>query len=121
MLTSLAIYLYVVGEAIDSKIELEDDHQATAGQTALQKAGEKDEIVEDGSEQDENDEEVDIPDEPPEDAWFIPLGWARQCPPVHYKGTDPEWRSFVDFANDRKRVLSVQSTASNTLAKSEYY
>ena len=62
-----------------------------------------------GNEGEEDQDEVVVPDEPPEDAWFIPLGWARQCPPVLYKGSDPEWQSFVAFSKDKQRGLSVRS------------
>ena len=80
-----------------------------AERTGLYRIEDKEEILKDGGSEEEEDEDVDVPAEAPEDAWFIPLGWAHQCPPVHYRSTDPEWRSFVEFANDRQRVLSVQS------------
>lgn len=51
----------------------------------------------------EDDEDI-VPDELPDDALFIPVGWPRQRPQTYYKGTDPEWQSFVEFARDQKRV-----------------
>ena len=89
-----------------------EDDEAVAKQKELHKVDGKEEKSRDrgsGEVEEEDEQEVDVPIEAPEDAWFIPLGWARQCPPVHYSGTDPEWRSFVEFARDRQRVLSVQS------------
>ena len=55
------------------------------------------------------EEDVDIPEEMPEDALFIPLGLARKKPQIFYKGTDPEWQSFVDFSKDRKRSQMIRS------------
>ena len=55
------------------------------------------------------EEDVDVPEEMPEDALFIPLGIARQKPQTFYKGTDPEWQSFVDFSKDRKRSQLIRS------------
>ncbi|MCJ1445254.1 MAG: hypothetical protein MMC23_005759 [Stictis urceolatum] len=52
---------------------------------------------------DEVDDDDLVPEEQPEDAWFIPLGIARQVPQTFYKGEDPEWQSFIEFASDRKR------------------
>ncbi|KAI9880140.1 MAG: UAA transporter [Pleopsidium flavum] len=50
-----------------------------------------------------------IPDVRPDDAIFIPLGWARQCPRTFYKGSDPEWQSFLAFAQDRRRSLMIRN------------
>ena len=57
----------------------------------------------------EDEAEVIIPDELPEDALFIPLGVVRQKPQTFYKGTDPEWQSFVNFSKDRKRAQFLRS------------
>lgn len=65
---------------------------------------------ENGVEVDEEEEEdVEVPSEPPEDAWFIPLGLARQRPQTFYKGGDPEWQSFVEFSHDKKRNHFIRS------------
>jgi hypothetical protein len=58
-------------------------------------------------EDEEDSDEVHIPEELPEDAIFIPLGLARKLPPALYKGSDPEWASFVEFSNDQKRKKEV--------------
>ena len=67
------------------------------------------EPLEGGDSKKTEDEEVDVPEEMPEDALFIPLGIARQKPQTFYKGTDPEWQSFVDFSKDRKRSQLIRS------------
>lgn len=53
--------------------------------------------------------EDEIPDTLPEDALFIPLSPVRQRPAKLYKGSDPEWQSFVQFAQDRKRRSHIES------------
>lgn len=50
-----------------------------------------------------------VPETMPEDAIFIPLGWAQEIPPTVYKGSDPEWQGFVEFAQDRERGLRIRS------------
>lgn len=72
------------------------------------KSQESDKVEGDDSKKTE-EEDVDVPAEMPEDALFIPLGLARQKPQTFYKGTDPEWQSFVDFSKDRKRSQLIRS------------
>lgn len=60
----------------------------------------------------DEDEEDLVPEIMPDDALFIPLGLAHQRPPVYYKGTDPEWQSFLEFAADRKRSNQVRGRSS---------
>ncbi|KAL8785585.1 MAG: hypothetical protein Q9195_008571 [Heterodermia aff. obscurata] len=57
----------------------------------------------------EEEEDAEIPEEMPEDALFIPLWFARKKPKTFYKGTDPEWQSFIDFSKDRKRSQFIRS------------
>ena len=45
----------------------------------------------------------------PEDAIFIPLGFTHQRPQEFYKGSDPEWQSFIEFRKDREREKAVRS------------
>lgn len=59
--------------------------------------------------EEEEEEDIQIPDEMPEDATFIPLGFAKQLPQTFYKGTDPEWQSFIEFSKDKKRSQLVRS------------
>lgn len=58
---------------------------------------------------DEEEDEVEIPETMPEDAIFIPLGFARQRPETYYKGTDPEWQSFIEYRKDREREPAITS------------
>ena len=67
--------------------------------------------VTEGQEEESEEEEYEdtiVPDEPPEDAIFIPMGIVRQCERVYYKSDDPEWKSFVEFAVDKERNLKVR-------------
>ena len=66
----------------------------------------------DGAREDDHvdDDYVQVPEIMPEDALFIPLGLVRQRPHTHYKGSDPEWQSFVEFGSDRQRPAAVRST-----------
>lgn len=64
-----------------------------------------------GEEEEEDVEgEVQIPDEMPEDALFIPVGLTRQLPQEFYKGTDPEWQSFIEFRKDPGKEKVIRST-----------
>jgi len=64
-----------------------------------------------GEEEEEDVEgEVQIPDEMPEDALFIPVGLTRQRPQEFYKGTDPEWQSFIEFRKDPGKEKVIRST-----------
>ena len=60
---------------------------------------------------DEDEAEVEIPETMPEDAIFIPLGFARQQPETYYKATDPEWQSFIEYRKDREREPAIKSTS----------
>ena len=57
----------------------------------------------------EEEPEAQVPETMPEDAVFIPLGLTRQRPVTFYKGSDPEWQSFLEFKRDRKRETAVRS------------
>ncbi|KAL8687433.1 MAG: hypothetical protein Q9218_006390 [Villophora microphyllina] len=37
-----------------------------------------------------------------EDTIFIPLGFAYELPKQYYKGSDPEWQSFIQLSRDKK-------------------
>ncbi len=64
---------------------------------------EEEEISEiEDDEEDEEDEEG-IPEIMPEDALFIPFGSVHKLPRTYYKGSDPEWQSFIELANDKVR------------------
>lgn len=82
-------------------------HMAESGAKA---EGEADADAED--EDEDEDEEDLVPEIMPDDALFIPLGLAHQRPQTYYKGTDPEWQSFLEFASDHKRSYQVRSRSS---------
>lgn len=65
----------------------------------------KDKPQEDGFEEDD----VQVPETMPENSLFIPLGRIRQLPLTYYKGSDPEWKSFVEFRQDHRRSAAIQS------------
>ena len=65
--------------------------------------------------EDEDEDDVQVPENMPEDAFFIPLGLVRQLPHTHYKGSDPEWQSFVEFGRNRERTTAVRSRFASTL------
>ena len=68
----------------------------------------------DGAQEDGVDEDdVEVPAVMPENALFFPLGRPRQIPQTYYKGTDPEWQSFIEFRNDHKRSGVVQSMSAS--------
>ncbi len=70
---------------------------------------EVDEVDEEDDEDDEvevaEDEEKPIPGNPV----FIPLGLPVKCEASYYKGTDPEWQSFLQFARDKDQLIRVRS------------
>ena len=48
-----------------------------------------------------------------EDTIFIPLGFAYKLPRKFYKGTDPEWQSFIQLSRDKKRCEFLKSEHGN--------
>ncbi|KAI4149485.1 MAG: hypothetical protein L6R39_002494 [Caloplaca ligustica] len=44
------------------------------------------------------------------DTIFIPLGFAYKLPKTYYKGTDPEWQSFVELSKNKKLCDFLRST-----------
>ncbi|KAI4255308.1 MAG: hypothetical protein LQ352_002640 [Teloschistes flavicans] len=53
-----------------------------------------------------------------EDAIFIPLGFAYELPRNFYKGSDPEWQSFVRLSKDKKQCQFLKSILSVRFALS---
>jgi hypothetical protein len=58
---------------------------------------------EDAEDEEDEEDEEGIPETMPEDALFIPFGSAHELPKTYYKGSDPEWQSFIELANDKAR------------------
>ncbi|KAK3054327.1 hypothetical protein LTR09_004595 [Extremus antarcticus] len=40
---------------------------------------------------------------------FIPLTWSKTLPRTYYRGSDPEWQSFIQIAKDRTRHKKIQN------------
>ncbi|KAI4128834.1 MAG: hypothetical protein LQ338_002534 [Usnochroma carphineum] len=51
-----------------------------------------DELREEGTSEESNED----------DTIFIPLGFAYKLPQRYYKGTDPEWQSFIQLSQNKK-------------------
>ena len=106
-----------MGYYILSYVDIEEEETVDKA-TALSKTQPKDgEEMNDGAEGevevDEDEDDVQVPGIMPEDAFFIPLGLVRQLPHTHYKGSDPEWQSFVEFGRDRERTTAVRSRSAS--------
>ena len=100
------------GDGYKDEHEADDEYEDQAENDNEEENGEADDDEDDdlsAGEEDDKDEKGTVPEAIPEDAIFIPLGLVHQRPPSFYKGTDPEWQSFVDFARDRKRGHFVRS------------
>lgn len=69
------------------------------------------EVVENKNGEAEGEDEVDVPEQMPEDAIFIPLWFPKEKPQHLYKGSDPEWQSAVTFSKDREKVKKVKRTS----------
>lgn len=88
----------------------EDEKDATQAANVGRKEEQATETDGEAAEDEEQaEDEVQIPDTIPEDAFFIPLGFAHQRPATFYRGSDPEWQSFLDFSHDRRRSLAIKS------------
>lgn len=72
---------------------------------------------ENGEQAEEGEVEVNVPETMPEDAIFIPLGLARQRPETFYKGSDPEWQSFIEYRKDRQREPAIKSRSNSLFMK----
>lgn len=90
-------------------VEEEDTVDKAGSKTQLQVRDEENDGTQEDEKVDEEDD-VQVPETMPEDAFFIPLGRVRQLPHTHYKGSDPEWQSFVEFGKNAERHAAVKST-----------
>ena len=90
-----------------------EDEKAAVGGTASEQtpdANSEDAAPTAVAVEESEEDDVQIPDQMPENAIFIPLGFPRQLPRTFYKGTDPEWQSFMEFSKDKQRSLFIRST-----------
>ena len=86
-------------------LDLDEEDEKTS---QAKKTPEDGNLGEDGQETD-GENKVQVPEEMPEDAFFIPLGITRQRPQEFYKGSDPEWQSFIEFRKDPGREEVIRS------------
>ncbi|TID16401.1 RNA cytidine acetyltransferase [Venturia nashicola] len=56
----------------------------------------------DGSVEEVNEEDL-------EDGTFIPFGWPKKEEKTFFKGSEPEWKSFLKLANEPKRQMEIQA------------
>ena len=103
----VAVGLFLWGQ-LESLIEDEEEEnkpgQVKEAVRQVKKVTEGEKLNAEAEVADDDDEEVG-----PDDAWFIPCGWPQKRPREYYKGTDPEWISFTDFARSQKQGILVRS------------
>ena len=105
-----ALYYLLLADDDEEEASVQKEGSKGDDKWTLAKVGQ--EVTEDEGESrgaEEDDEEVLVPDTIPEDAYFIPLGFARRRPQTYYKGSDPEWQGFIEFSKDRKRCMAIRS------------
>ncbi|KAL8858007.1 MAG: hypothetical protein Q9178_005468 [Gyalolechia marmorata] len=92
---------YVVGTLFEDD---DEDNRSSGSRT-----GDDGSLIKKVTEEDaENDDEEEEEDE--DDTIFIPLGFAYQLPKTFYKGSDPEWQSFMQLSRDKKKCVALKST-----------
>ncbi|KAL8766942.1 MAG: hypothetical protein Q9209_006423 [Squamulea sp. 1 TL-2023] len=84
---------YFIGTLFD------DDEEDEKG--SEKKVGEDGSLIKQESE-DENEDEHG-------DTIFVPLGLAYQLPQTFYKGSDPEWQSFIQLSKNKKKCLFLKN------------
>ncbi|KAL8639472.1 MAG: hypothetical protein Q9228_003503 [Teloschistes exilis] len=58
---------------------------------------------------DNGDKDAEEGGQDDEDTIFIPLGFAYQLPRKSYKGSDPEWQSFVQLSKDKRQCQYLKN------------
>ncbi len=114
--TAVTYYVlrYVIGE------EVQVDKAGDFSRISRTPPEARDQANDEPKEDDKVDEDdVQVPETMPEDAFFIPLGRVRQLPHTHYKGSDPEWQSFVEFGQNRERPAAVRSTLASSVIETD--
>ncbi|KAF1975223.1 hypothetical protein BU23DRAFT_552630 [Bimuria novae-zelandiae CBS 107.79] len=67
---------------------------------------------------DEEEEELEDDEEEEEDdegLIFLPTGFSRPRPRRFYRGSDPEWQTFIRLAPDRKRMEKIREELITTV------
>ena len=89
-----------------------DEKEQRKGETGYEEEeGEEEEEEEEDfeAEEEEVEEDEDSMAQPvPENAMFIPLSSVRKRQPPYYKGSGPEWQSFLELAKEPKRLHQIR-------------
>lgn len=101
---SCAVIYYTLGYVAADEEETYNE----AGRLAKKQSESRDKAKDKSQEDEVEEDDVQVPEIRPENSLFIPLGRVRQLPLTYYKGSDPEWKSFVEFRQDRKRSAAIQ-------------
>lgn len=97
---------YLIGE-VDEYEQVARPHDEPSGAKEEKESdGPEADRVKDRVEGEEDD--VNVPNELPENAIFIPLWWGKKRPPEFFKGSDPEWQGYVKFSMDLAKVEDVK-------------
>ena len=108
VLLSAVVSALVAFYSLDLPWGMEEEKAAARGERTFEAETEDATATTTDTESTEEDD-FQIPEEKPENAVFIPLGFTRQLPHTFYKGTDPEWQSFMEFAKNKQRTLAIRS------------
>ena len=98
---------FVLGN-VDVEVEEKVENSGAFSNTPLE-VRDKDEAQKEDKVDEVDGDDVQVPETMPEDAFFIPLGRIHELPHTHYKSSDPEWQSFVEFGQKRERPAAVKS------------
>ena len=105
--------LWILNRLSEYFLEDEEEDETGANASATKRAKDDSESTQEektGDSEEEDEYLVDLPDQLPEDAIFIPLWWGKKKPVEYYKGSDPEWKGYVKFAQDKQKVKAVRGT-----------
>ena len=119
------LHLITIGSAVYvvlTYLDVEEEEIVDKAGSLSKTQPEEDDKANNGAQEDGsvNEDDVQVPETMPEDALFIPLGRIRQRPHTHYKGSDPEWQSFVEFGNDRQRPAAVRSMFTSSPCRAQH-
>ncbi|KAF2442161.1 hypothetical protein P171DRAFT_417105 [Karstenula rhodostoma CBS 690.94] len=104
-----------LNEEIEDEEELQQQHRRARrppipGEDANDKGGREITDEEEGEWEEQDDEE-----EEDEGLIFLPTGFSRPRPRSYYRGSDPEWQTFVRLAQDRPRVDKIRGELVTTV------
>ena len=113
---SWAVVYYTLGYVVADEEETYNEAGRLAKkQSEIRQAESRDKAKDKTQEDEVEEDDVQVPETRPENSLFIPLGRVRQLPLTYYKGSDPEWKSFVEFRQDHKRSAAIQSMFASSI------